>query len=148
MSMFLSHTLSSLSPYICTSTFPSSHFCLCFSWGHDHEFQAAFFSLHHLDTWHLLSLSPHNMCLWYAFLSSHRAGENRHRDIVSSHPGPWCEVRHVVRTSTLLGRSPCTDTWAGDPGRRSWSRYLQYGRRTEYPGHYSDLGEKEIRSRI
>lgn len=81
-------------------------------------------------------------------LSDMVRGKEKGRDSISSHPGSWCEARRGVRTSTLPGRSLYTDTGAGGLENLSWSTYLQYGMKTEYPGHYSDLwgkaeGEKE-----
>lgn len=115
--------------HISPTNFPSFQLSLftsmlpvSFSWGHDHELRDTSFSLQHMDTWHFLSLPPRSICLWYTFFSPHRqqeGGLKKRRDweIIISHPGQWCEVKHVAHTSTPLGRCLCIDTGAGALGR-------------------------------
>lgn len=122
--------------------------CLClsfmrsWSWVTRHVFLTS--ALRHLAS--VISPASKPLSLVYVLLSTQSVKEegekkkqSRDRDVISSHPGWWCEVKHVARTSTLLCHFLCIDTGAGGHGHLSWSRYLQYGRRTEYPGRYSDL---------
>lgn len=71
-------------------------------------------------------------------------GRDREREqgFVMSHPGRWCEERHVARTSTPRGRCRCTDTGACGPGSRSCSRCRRSGRRRACPGRCSGLLER------
>ncbi len=106
--------------------------------------------LSHFNTWALgtsyLSLGQH-LSPVHILLSTQRAAgrEESDRDIIISHPGLWCEAKRVVHTSTPLDRCLCTDTGAGGLARLFWSTYLQFGRRTRYPGRYSDLQKKWMR---
>lgn len=103
-----------------------------------HHFAVTSFSRQHVDTWHFLSpLTPHIL----PPSPQHHPLVERQQGFVTSHPGRWCEERHVARTSTPRGRCRCTDTGAGGPGSRSCSRCRQCGRRRVCPGRYSGLRE-------
>lgn len=58
----------------------------------------------------LISPSSQHLPLVYILLSTQA---QRERDIIFSHPGRWCEGRHVAHTSIPLDRCLCTDTGAG-----------------------------------
>lgn len=69
----------------------------------------------------LISGSSWHLSLAYILLSTQTAGgrakRKKKRDFIISHPGQWCEVKHVAHTSTPPGHCQCTDTGVGGLGR-------------------------------